>query len=222
MGGRGVAIRSGRPALQRYGAGMSTNPPAPRARGPRPAGEDTRAAILSAAQVEFAERGFDATSVRAVARRAGVDPGLVRHYFGAKGDLFVALNELPGLPGEFLGPLFDAGLDGVGRRIVALFFALWDAPDGRQKIRALIAAASSRELEGAGLAEFIAAEVTDAIAPRLTGPQPHLRAELIAANVVGLALARYVLQLEPLASASEEEVAAWLAPNLQRLVDGGP
>ncbi|WP_407341681.1 TetR/AcrR family transcriptional regulator [Pengzhenrongella phosphoraccumulans] len=109
---------------------MSTGTPTPRSRGPRPAGEDTRAAILVAAQVEFAESGFDATSVRAVARRAGVDPALVRHYFGSKSDLFVALNGLPERPGQILGALFDAGTDGVGRRMVALFFTLWDTPRG--------------------------------------------------------------------------------------------
>ncbi|WP_407341682.1 hypothetical protein [Pengzhenrongella phosphoraccumulans] len=89
-------------------------------------------------------------------------------------------------------------------------------------MRALIAAASSREPVGSGLAEFIAAEVTGAIAPRLTGPDPDLRAELIASHVVGLAMARFVLGLEPIASASEEEIAVWLAPNVQRLIDGGP
>jgi len=201
---------------------MSTPISAPRARGPRPAGEDTRAAILEAAQSEFAERGFDAASMRAVARRAGVDPALVRHYFGTKSELFSVLNELPGRPGELLGRLFDAGTDGLGRRMVGLFFGLWDQPEGRQRMRALIAAASSREPAGAGLAEFIAADVTGAIAPRLTGVQRHLRAELIASHVVGLAMARFVLQLEPLASASEDDVARWLAPNLQRLIDGGP
>jgi len=201
---------------------MSTGTPTPRSRGPRPAGEDTRAAILVAAQVEFAESGFDATSVRAVARRAGVDPALVRHYFGSKSDLFVALNGLPERPGQILGALFDAGTDGVGRRMVALFFTLWDTPEGRQRMRALIAAASSREPVGSGLAEFIAAEVTGAIAPRLTGPDPHLRAELIASHVVGLAMARFVLGIEPIASAREDEIAVWLAPNVQRLIDGGP
>lgn len=201
---------------------MSAGTPTPRARGPRPAGEDTRAAILSAARAEFAERGFDATSVRAVARRAGVDPALVRHYFGTKANLFAVVSVLPGRPGERLGRLLDAGTDGLGRRLVALFFAVWDTPDGRQRMRALIAAASSRGPTSAGLAELLAGEVTGAIAPRLTGEQRRLRAELIAAQVVGLAMARFVLQLEPLASADEEDVARWLAPTIQRLIDGGP
>jgi len=199
---------------------MTSVPPPPRTRGPRPAGTDTRAAILTAARTEFADRGFDATSMRAVARRAGVDPGLVRHYFGAKADLFAAVSGLPGRPGDLVGRVFEAGTDGVGRRLVALFFSVWDAPDGQQRMRALIAAASSSEHTGAGLAEFIAGEVTGSIAPRLGPDDAMLRADLIAAHVVGLAMARYVLRLEPLASASEETVARWLAPDLQRLVDG--
>jgi len=201
---------------------MTSPPPAPRTRGPRPAGEDTRAEILTAAGAEFAERGFDATSMRAVARRAGVDPALVRHYFGGKADLFSVVSELPGRPGELVGRLFDAGTAGLGRRLVALFFTVWDAPGGRQRMRALIAAASSSEHTGDGLAEFLAREITGTIAPRLAGAETQLRAELIASHVVGLAMARFVLRLEPLASADEETIARWLAPNLQRLIDGGP
>lgn len=173
---------------------MSSARPTPRARGPRPAGEDTRAAILAAARAEFAERGFDAASMRAVARRAGVDPALVRHYFGTKADLFAVVSELPGRPGEILGRLFDAGTDGLGRRLVALFFTVWDTPDGRQRMRALIAAASSRVPAGAGLAEFLTGEVIGAVAPRLAGEQRRLRAELIASQVVGLAMVRFVLR----------------------------
>jgi len=158
-----------------------------------------------------------------VARRAGVDPALVRHYFGTKSDLFAVINELPGRPGDLLGRVLDTGgPEDIGRRLVAMFFSVWDTEVGRQRMRALIAAASSSGPTGGALAEFLTAELIGAIAPRLAGEQRELRAELIAANVVGLAMVRYVLHLEPLASASEETIARWLAPNIQRLLDGGP
>ncbi len=106
-------------------------------RGPRPE-VDTRAAIVAAAREEFSANGFEGASVRAVARRAEVDPALVRHYFGGKEALFAASLELPFDPSSILGTVVEGGPDGIGERLVRAFCGLWDPPEHRERLVAVL------------------------------------------------------------------------------------
>ncbi|HYA51814.1 MAG TPA: TetR family transcriptional regulator [Streptosporangiaceae bacterium] len=193
---------------------------AARRRGRRPAGEDTRQAIIEVARSEFAARGYDGTTLRGVARAAGVDARLVHHYFDGKEDLFVAAMDLPVRPQEVLPLILGPGPEGVGERVVRFFFAVWDPPAGRERILAIIGAALNSPEAARMMREFLARELFGRIAHSLGGEQADLRAGLVAAQMVGLAMARYVVRIEPLASAPVDDLMPWLAPTIQRYLVG--
>jgi AcrR family transcriptional regulator len=189
-------------------------------RGRRPAGEDRRGDILAAARAEFGERGFDATTIRGVARAAGVDPRLVHHYFDGKDALFVAAFELPARPQQLLEAVLGPDAGTIGPRLVRLFLTVWDSDEGRQRIVALVSAASASEAGARMLREFLAREVFARIVARLGSEDPELRAALAASQMMGLAVARYVVRLEPLASADPDLVVALLGPTIQHYLTG--
>jgi AcrR family transcriptional regulator len=195
-------------------------PDAAKRRGRRPAGEDRRGDILAAARAEFGARGFDATTLRGVARAAGVDPRLVHHYFDGKDALFVAAFELPARPQQLLEGVLAPGADGVGGRLVRLFTTVWDSDEGRQRIVALVSAASASAAGARMLREFLAREVFARIVAHIGSDDPELRAALAASQMMGLALARYVVRLEPLASADPDLVVALIGPTIQQYLTG--
>ena len=188
--------------------------------GRRPGGGDTRAQILAAARTAFAEQGYDGTSLRAVARAAGVDPALVHRFYGGKAALFGAAMDLPAEPGALVRGLLADGVDGLGDRIVRTFLGVWDTPAAQDRLVALlragVAGSDSAELLRGFLTEAVLVPVAEATG-RADGP---LRASLVGSQLVGLAVARYVLRIEPLASADAATVAAAIGPTLQRYLTG--
>jgi AcrR family transcriptional regulator len=194
--------------------------PAPRRRGRRPAGEDTRAAIVTAARTVFATKGYEAATLRGIARAAGVDPRLVHHYFASKEDVFVEAMQFPVRPAEVLGPALDAGVDGAGERMARVFFAAWDAPEQRERVLGLLGGAMANPEVARLLREFVSREILSRVVLTLEGPDPRLRIELAVAQMIGVAVVRYVLRVEPLASATVEQLVQFLAPNLQRYLNG--
>jgi AcrR family transcriptional regulator len=193
---------------------------APRRRGRRPAGEDTRGAILEAARAEFAARGYDGATLRGIARAAGVDPRLVHHYFDGKEDVFVAALDIPARPQDIVPLIIGPGRDGLGERLATFFFAVWDTPQGRDRIVALLASALASPEAARILREFLTREVFGRVAAALGGDDADLRANLAASQMVGVAVARYVVGLEPLASATSDELVSWIGPTLQRYLTG--
>jgi AcrR family transcriptional regulator len=191
---------------------------APR-RGRRPGAPDTRAAILTAARQLFASEGYSGTTIRAVAAAAGVDAALVHHYFGAKDDLFVAALELPVDPRVVLGPAIAAGPDGAAERMLGVFLSVWDNPEYRLPLLAL--ARGMFDPDGRRL-------LRDGFLPAILGPvgvalgldRPEVRMPLLASQVLGLIVVRYVLEVEPVASMPADEVIAIYAPTLQRYLTG--
>jgi AcrR family transcriptional regulator len=196
--------------------------PAPRRRGRRPAGEDTRGAIIAAARTVFAARGYEAATMRGIARAAGVDPRLVHHYFTGKEDVFVEAMQFPIRPGQVIGAAVEPGVEGLGERLVRVFLAAWDGPDQRERIVALLASAATSPEGARMLREFVVREILGRVVEHLPGPDPGLRAELAAAQLIGLGFIRYVVQVEPLASASQDRLIELLAPTLQRYLTGLP
>lgn len=187
----------------------------------RPAGKSrAREQILAAARAAFAESGYDAATIRDVARRAGVDPALVHHYFGAKQQLFVAAVELPVDPTELIARIFEGDVESLGDRIAHTFLGVWDGSGGGSPMVALIRSATSNDQAAAMFREFITANLLGALADRLDAADSRLRATLAASQLIGVALLRYVIRLEPLASAPADEVAALIAPTLQRYLTG--
>lgn len=192
----------------------------PARRGRRPAGQDTRALVLAAAREEFLVRGYDAASLRGVARRAGVDPGTVRHWFGDKAVLLSAALGLSGVdPGSVVRSAVDGPLDGLGERLALAAVRMWDA-DGGETVRLVMPAVLSDETLRALLPQFLGAEIVGPIVRRLGAPDAQLRSTLVATQVAGVLLARYVVGIEPLVSLPAERVAALVGPTLQRYLTG--
>lgn len=174
-----------------------------------------RESILAAARAHFSEVGYDGATTRAIAASASVDPALISHYFGSKEALFMAAVEFPVDPAEFVPRLLAPGLDGLGDRLVRFFLRTWDSPAG-SPILALIRSVVGSERAALELREFVNREVLARLAAAIELDRPQLRATLVAGQLIGLAMLRYVVKVEPLASASEDEIAAWLGPSVQR------
>lgn len=189
--------------------------------GRRPGNPDTREAILTAARATFADRGFDAASIRAIATAAGVDPALVHHYFGTKEELFRATVAIPVDPAELVPRVLAGGRDEVGERLVRTFLAVWDSPVGTAAV-ALLRSAVSNQWTARLLREFLVTQVLRRVVEQLDldPAETPLRGALVATQIAGLAMMRYVIRLEPVASAPPDTLAATIGPTLQRYLTG--
>ncbi|MFF3642487.1 TetR family transcriptional regulator [Streptomyces sp. NPDC002564] len=206
--------------------GAAAEDAAPRRRG-RPSrtqtetGPATRDQILRAAREEFSERGYEKASVRGIAKAAGVDPALVHHYFGTKEQVFEAAVTATFAPAlEAPAALEEGPPDGVGERLTRFVLGIWENPATRVPLLAVVRSAMNNETAAAVFRRLIAAQILGRIARRLDLPDAELRAELAAAQLVGIAMLRYVLQVEPLASADVEQIVARVAPVVQGHLTG--
>jgi AcrR family transcriptional regulator len=188
--------------------------------GRRPGASGTRAAILDAARRVFAEHGYQLATIRGVAELAGVDPALVHHYFGTKQRLFVAAVQLPVNPIEELVAVLASDREFTGERMIGVFLSVWDHAANNSPMLALVRSAVSDEQAAAMLREFITEEVLGRIAEELGSPDAKLRATLVGSQLIGLMMARYIIRVEPLASAPAAQVAAAIGPTLQRYLTG--
>ena len=159
--------------------------------------------------------GFEAATVRAIAADAHVDPALILHYFESKDALFRTAVAFPLNPAEFVPRLLAPGVNGLGDRLVHFFIETWDSPAGRPLL-ALIRSVVANAEAAALLREFVRREVLGRLATALEIDQPELRTSLTASALIGVAMMRYVVELEPIARASPQELAAWLGPTIQR------
>lgn len=188
-------------------------------RGRRPAGEDARAQIVEAARAELAAKGYDGTSLRGVARAAGVDPALVHHYFDGKTAVFAAAMEVPFDPRVVVDRILDVPDDRLGESLVRGFLQVWDNPEGRERIAALLRSAATHDDPMTLLRQFLLHEVFGRVAARV-GPQDlERRAALVATQMIGLAFARYVAGLPGVADAEPDELVAAVGPVIQRYLD---
>ena len=184
--------------------------------GRRPGTTDTRERILAVARRGFATRGYDATSVRGIATEAEVDPALVIHYFGTKEALFVASTGLPtGLPELFSSLTALPAHDRV-QTLVRSYLQLVDSDKSRNAILALVRSAVSNDTAAAMLREFLTAELLPVIAELTGHPDAQLRASLVAAQLMGIAMLRHVLQVEPLVRASPDEIVNLVTPAIEQ------
>jgi AcrR family transcriptional regulator len=192
---------------------------APRRRGRRPGGGDTRTALLDAARAAFVELGYNGATVRGIAERAGVDAAMVNHWFGSKEQLFVAAMQLPIDPSAILDQVLPGDPEHLGERIIGMFLTVWDASGGGQLV-ALVQSVTSHQEAASMLRDFVmnvlVKRLIEAIAPDRTA----LRANLIGSQLIGLGMARYVVKLEPIASADHATIIRAVAPTIQRYAAG--
>ena len=188
--------------------------------GRRPGEPATRERIAEAARHLFAERGFDRTSVRAVAAEAGVDPALVHHYFGTKQRLFVEAVDFPIDAVAAIGTLSAGGIDDAGARLVRFALRLWDDPVVLPRLLGVLRSAVTDPEAARMLGTLFTRQGPVQLVRALGADQPDLRAELVGTQLVGLAVARHVLRVEPLASADHETIVAAIGPTMQRYLVG--
>ncbi|MDI3418391.1 TetR/AcrR family transcriptional regulator [Streptomyces luteolus] len=197
---------------------MSAEPPRRRGRPAHTEQDRTpaRERILEAARAEFAARGYDKTSVRGIAKVAGVDAALVHHYFGSKDEVFAAAIEVSFEPALVVPAVLAEGPEQVGERLARFFFGVWENPATRAPLLAVIRSAVTHEAAAKALRTFVLRRLLERVADDLDVPEPKFRAELAASHLVGIAFVRYVIKVEPLASVDQEEIIALVAPTLQR------
>lgn len=202
-------------------------------RGPgRRAGESrTREAILDAARRRFGEQGYDGATIRGIAADAGVNPALVHHFFGTKERLFAAAMRLPVVPSEMLTRALGAERDRLGEEfggrlgevLIGVLLRAWDLVDVRTAFLGLLRSAATSEQGAVMLREFVASTIVASLT-QVAGlgddGEGRYRATLVASQVVGLGFARYVLGLEPLASATTEDLVTAIGPTVQRYLTG--
>lgn len=187
----------------------------------RRAGESgTREAVLEAARDRFAEFGYDGATIRAIAADAGVDSALVHHFYGTKEQLFAEAVGFPAVPSEVVTKAMEGGISKLGDSVIRAVLKLWEADNGAERIAALLRSAVANETAMRMLREFLTSAILRVVSTRLEVPDAEFRASLVASQVLGLAMARYVFQLRPLDDASVDEIVEAVGPTLQRYLTG--
>jgi AcrR family transcriptional regulator len=176
----------------------------------------TRAAILAAAQELFAEQGYERTTVRDVAARAGIDPALVIRYFDGKEGLFaraavfdLALPDPAGIDRAELGPV-----------LVRHFLEIWEGPGSGGGMTILLRSAASNPVAAEKLQEVFASQVLPALARATGAADASARVGLVASQLLGIALSRYVLKLPPVVALPPERIIREVGETVQRYLDG--
>ena len=190
-------------------------------RGRRPGPTETREDILDAARDLFSQQGYEKASMRAIARRAKVDPALIVHYFSSKEGLLTESLTLPLDPARLL----DDGLRGVaddevGEALVRTVLGLWDRPALRQRLLSMLRVGMSHEIAMGVLRQTFARTVLAAVARLADDDTAALRAELVAAQMIGLMMARMVMQLPQIAEADADDLARLVGPSVQLYLTG--
>jgi len=181
----------------------------PGAGGPRSAA--TRRAILDAARATFAARGYEQTTIRAVAAQAGIDPSMVMRYFGSKAGLFAAAATVD-LP---VPDLTSVPVRRRGEALVRHVVQRWEGSLGDDSLVLLLRTAVTNDEVAAQLQNQMNQLVIEPVAA-LGDPHASRRGALIGTQLLGLALCRYILRLEPLSSLPVETLVGSIAPTIQR------
>lgn len=200
--------------------------------------QDAAGAVLQAARLAFASRGYAQTTMKSVAAAAGVAPGVVKSLFDNKERLFAAAMRLPFEPSQAVPELIAPGLDGMGDRLVRMTLSLMGDENVRRDLTRLLksdqatsmsASAARATMPGGDsayaleqlrfLSEYVQSTIVDRVVTALGVPDARLRIALISSYLVGICATRYLLRIEPLASASDDEVVALVGPAIQALLD---
>jgi len=183
--------------------------------GRRPGAPATRDAILAVARRCFATRGYDATSLRSIANETRVDPALLIHYFGSKEGLFVEAMGFPMRPSALFGDLRPLPLAEAAEGLTRVFLQMADSDESRNAVLGLVRSAVSNEKAAAMLREFLTAELLNLIGELAGRPDAPLRASLVAAQLIGLAMLRHVVRIDAVADASQDELVGFVAPVIE-------
>jgi AcrR family transcriptional regulator len=190
-------------------------------RGRREGTTESREHILAAARRLFAEHGFDGTSLRQIAREASVDPAMVHHFFKGKDELFALSVALPADPAQVLEGVDQYDPEHRAEAIVRAALRLWESP-AQHSLVAFLRGTIGSKAKTLLLREVVTRTIISRIMAGVPGAPAEvaMRGNLVATQMVGIMLVRYVVRLEPLASASPEDVVRLVAPNVQHYLTG--
>ena len=188
--------------------------------GRRPGESSTKDQIRKAAEKLFLARGYEGATMRAIAKEAGVDASLIVHFFGNKAGLFAEAVDWPHDPEVEIPKLLKDGRGRVGHNLVGLLVRTWDSEGGRNPILTMIRAAMVEPEASEMLRDFLRERLYGPLFEALGSDRPDLRANLLATQMIGLGMIRYVQRFEPLASAKPADVIAWVGPSAQRYLTG--
>jgi AcrR family transcriptional regulator len=190
--------------------------------GRRPGESGTRELIATSAREAFGELGFEAATIRLISARAGVDPALVHHYFGTKQRLFLTVMSLPFDFASLSSYLIAPGEAGVGKRLVRFFLSLWDdQPRFRPILIGIVRSATTDPDAARLLRDFLGRQGLFKLVASIAPDLPELRAVLVGSQLIGLAMGRYIVGIEPLASVDREQLVTAIGPTLERYLIGG-
>jgi AcrR family transcriptional regulator len=175
---------------------------------------------MEAARRQFAQHGYDRATIRGIATDAGVDPALVHHFYGTKEKLFVAAMRFPVVPSEVLPRVLSAAPDRLGEAVVRTVLQAWESRETKAQAVALLRSAVTNERAAAMLREFVTSSILGIIARVAPQKDGAYRASLVASQIVGLGIARYVIGLQPLVAASAGDIVAAIGPTVQRYLTG--
>ncbi len=181
--------------------------------------DDPREALLAVARDMIEKKGYLGLSLRTVAAAAGVTPEVARRYYRNRDQLFAAALRLPVDPTTAIPTLVAPGVEGMGERLVRFMLDILKDPEARDELVSLARAGVSAGHAAAGLQDFLERGVVDRIAGMIGVPDARMRAALITSYLLGIAMTRYGVRLDPLSSASEDEVIRMVAPVVQDLLD---
>lgn len=182
-------------------------------------GAESRQRILEAARALFPQHGYGGTTVRAVAAEAGVDPAMVFYFFGTKQGLFAAAIDMSAHLPPAIEAIFTGGLDGIGERIIRTLVENMDKSD-QTPLAMLTRSAPTHDQSETLLREFIDREITGRLAAMLDTPDAALRAGMVNVQLLGLTVARYIIRIEPIASAPVDEVVTRFGLVVQHCLTG--
>lgn len=188
--------------------------------GPRDEKGVLSARILGAAREEFAQHGWAGTTIRAVARSADVDPALVYHYFGSKEALLDAATTPPQ---RWLGDVastWGTPVAELGAALLRLMLGAWADDEIGPVLRAVLLTAAHDETTREKLRRVVEGSLIGASHVGTDGADRLKRSGLISSQIMGVAMMRFVWKVEPVASMTDDELVAAIAPNLQRYIDG--
>lgn len=175
----------------------------------RRSGSDTRELVIEAARELFTTQGYEATSMRAIARQAGVDPRMVHHWFASKPELLlISVGGLDFAPSERIEAVLAEHPANPGRALVTAFLSAWDSPGNPERFAVIVRAALSNDAELAPMREFISSLVLKRLTDQAEGQDAELRATMAASQLIGLGLGRYVIKLPALSVADPTSLIA--------------
>jgi AcrR family transcriptional regulator len=194
--------------------------PSARRSGPRGPEADLRSVILDAARPLFAERGYRETTMRAVAGAAGVDVALVAYYFGNKEGLFTESMNIPVHPQELIAHAFAEGPEAAGPRLVEMFLGLFESPATGPALIGMLRSAVGHESTRKAFSEFVATAILRHYEELLPGPDSRRRMMLVGSQLIGMAMLRFVLRIEPMVERPRDQVVTDLGAAVQRHLTG--